>query len=385
MFRGEARRGVVRAFGRMRTSAGTSGSARFITEGEGHEMGGTLSQLRYLSGLFGLRNLIRRFKRHQRALRHYRGYAVTRALWAFIETGYLDELARRPNGMTVDEAVEQFAFDRHVFESMVDYLDVLSILRREGERVRLDAEGRELLAEPRGSFDLAYGYEPVLRELGGMLRGEVVFGRDVKRRGEYIARGSGELGAQLPFPVMKRMVLDTGAKEVLDLGCGDLEFLFGIAEGTDIVCHGIDIDADAAVHAEARLKDSAYRGRVTAAVGDMFETAKLAERYGKVGAITAVDVFHEHLFDGPERIKTLLAGLQRDFDARLVVGEFCRQPHERLRKRPTGFAEHHLFHNLTNQVILSAEEWRAIFREAGYTIEQEQVFDMVGHGYFVLR
>jgi len=348
-------------------------------------MGGTLSQLWYLKGLFGLRNLIRRFKRHQRALRHYRGYAVTRALWAFLETGFLDELSRREDGVTVDEAVEQFGFDRHVFESLVDYLDVLRILRREGERVRLDEEGRDLLEEPRGSFDLAYGYEPIFRNLGGMLRGEVVFGRDVKRRGEYIAMGSGELGAQLPFPVMKRMVLETGAREVLDLGCGDLEFLFGIARGTDIVCHGIDMDADAVAHAESRLKESSFGGRVTVGVGDMFETAVLAERYGHVDAITAVDVLHEHLFDGRERITRFLKELRRDFDARLVVGEFCRQPHEALRRNPTGFVEHHLFHKLTNQVILSAEEWRVIFREAGYRIEQERVFDMVGHGYFVLQ
>ena len=348
-------------------------------------MAGSLSQIWYLARLFGLRNLVRRFSRHQRALRHYRGFAVTEVLWALLETGFLDELAARPEGMTFSEAQTRYRFHPHVFESLVDYFDVLRILRREGDRIRLDKQGRLLLAEPRGSFDLALGYEPVFRNLGAMLRGEALFGRDVFRRGEYIARGSGELGSQLPFPVMKRMILDVAAREVLDLGCGDLEFLFGIAQGTEILCHGIDVDAEAVAHARERLERSPLRARVSVERADMFDVASLAKRFGSVDVLTAVDVFHEHLADGTERVGRLLDELRRSFNARLVVAEFCRQPHEALRKRPTGFAEHHLFHNLTNQVILSAEEWRRIFHDAGYKIEQEHVFDIVGHGYFVLH
>jgi len=67
------------------------------------------------------------------------------------------------------------------------------------------------------------------------------------------------------------------------------------------------------------------------------------------------------------------------------VAEFCKQPHEKLRKRPTAFLEHHLLHNLTNQKILAADELRKLFTDAGYVIDEERVFDMVGHGYFVLR
>ncbi|MFH0964200.1 MAG: methyltransferase domain-containing protein [Planctomycetota bacterium] len=348
-------------------------------------MAGTLSQIWYLARLFGLRKLVRRFRRHQRALRYYRGYAVTEALWALLETGFLDELAAHPEGMTLAEAQTRYRFHPRVFASLVDYLDVLSILRCEGDRVRLDEEGKLLLAEPRGSFDLARGYEPIFRNLSAMLRGEALFGREVFRRGDYVAKGSGELGSQLPFPVLKRMILDAGAREVLDLGCGDLEFLFGIAEGTQIVCHGIDMDADAVRHACGRLQGSPLRDRVSVEQADMFDVATLAQRFGGVDVLTAVDVFHEHLADGTGRIGKLLGDLRGSFNARLAVAEFCRQPHEALRKRPTGFAEHHLFHNLTNQVILSADEWRRIFRNAGYEIEQERVIDLVGHGYFLLH
>ena len=71
--------------------------------------------------------------------------------------------------------------------------------------------------------------------------------------------------------------------------------------------------------------------------------------------------------------------------ALLYVGEFCKQPHEKLRRRPTAFLEHHLYHDLTNQVIVEAGRWRAMFAAADLQIVEEKVFDMVGHGYFVVR
>jgi len=67
------------------------------------------------------------------------------------------------------------------------------------------------------------------------------------------------------------------------------------------------------------------------------------------------------------------------------MGEFCKQPHEKLRRAPTAFLEHHLYHDLTNQVITTAERWRAMVAAAGLAIVEEKVFDMVGHGYFVVR
>ena len=118
----------------------------------------------------------------------------------------------------------------------------------------------------------------------------------------------------------------------------------------------------------------------------MFHLDAFLDSRRDVDVMTACDVFHEHLLGGPEKIERLLARLREKApNAALLVAEFCRQPHERLRRRPTAFVEHHLWHNLTDQVILSAEEWRGIFRRAGWTVAEEHVFDLVGHGYFLLR
>lgn len=346
-----------------------------------------MGQITDLIRLFGLMHLVRMKRRHDRALPIVRGYCTTVCLWALFNTDVMDEVTRRESASPA-ELAGKFKLDERILTYVLDYLDCVHVLKRDGDgRYSLDRLGKALVREPRGVFDLACGYETVLSELTGLLKGEKQFGRDVTRRGRFIAKGSGELGLQLPFPVLGDMVKRGGFRVVLDLGCGDLEFLFTLCRAdSDLRCYGIDISEDAVAHARERLCDSPFRDRITIEHGDMFEPDAFLERWPDVDVLTACDTFHEHLFGGNEKIEGLLAHFREKFpDVALVVAEFCRQPHDRLRKRPTAFVEHHLWHNLTNQVILSAEEWRGIFHGAGYRIEDEQVFDIVGHGYFTLK
>ncbi len=112
----------------------------------------------------------------------------------------------------------------------------------------------------------------------------------------------------------------------------------------------------------------------------------MAEAHPDVDAVTAVDTYHEYLEHGEGKVVGLLKDLRATFpNALLYVGEFCKQPHDRLRRRPTAFLEHHLYHDLTNQVITDAAGWRRMFAEAGLEILEEKVFDIVGHGYFVVK
>lgn len=345
----------------------------------------TLRQLWQLIRLFGLRTLVRRKRRHDKALPHLRGYVTTRVLWALTQEGFLDRLLREAE-LSVAGYARERGLEEAVLESLCEYLDALGLVRLEGDLCRATPALAEMLAEPRGVFDLAYGYEPVFVALAELLAGTKRVGEEVQRRGEYVAMGSGELGLQLPFPVMCDLIGRLGAKRVLDLGCGDLEFLFLLCRELPVECVGIDNNPAAIAHAEKRLRESPFGHRIQVYQADMFAVEELRRRWGDVEALTAIDVFHEYLSQGESRIGGLLEQLRGAFpQSALVVAEFCLQPRERLRRRPTAFVEHHLFHQLTDQVILPAERWRRLFRAAGYRIVVERVFDIVGHGYFALK
>ena len=341
-----------------------------------------MGQIVDLIRMFGLMDLVRKKRRHDKALPFLRGYCATTALWAMFNTGVMDALKRAP--ATPEDLAKSLKLDARVLAFVLDYLDCVRVVRRDADgRYALDRLGRDLVEEPRGAFDLACGYEPVLTDLTALVRGDKRFGREVFRREAFVARGSGELGAQLPFPVMVDIVRRAGFRSVLDLGSGDLELLFALCRALpDLRGRGIDASADAVALACERLAASDFRDRVAVERADMFDLDAPPD----IDVMTACDVFHEHLLGGTEKVERLLARLKAQAPrAALLVAEFCRQPHERLRRRPTAFVEHHLWHNLTGQVILSAAEWRDIFARAGWRIAEEHVFDLVGHGYFLLR
>ena len=345
-----------------------------------------MSQALEIIRLLGLPKTIRMKRRFDQALPHVRGYAVCSCLWALLETGSLDAILNSPS-VSFEQLLASGRLDRHVLESVLSYLDGLSLVRYEGGQVRAMPKLRRLMDEPRGFFELTYAYAPVFNRLQDLMQGTAKYPADVQRLGKYVGRGSGQLCRALPYPVLADMLRRHGARTVLDLGCGDLAFLFYLCDTVpETRAIGIDIDGPTVEYAREVLASARRDDRIEVRDADMFHLGDLAREHPEVDAITAVDTFHEYLAQGEEKVVSLLRQLRTEFPkALLYVGEFCKQPHAKLRRRPTAFLEHHLYHDLTNQTIAEAAAWRRMFAAAGLTLVEEKVFDIVGHGYFVLR
>ncbi|HOI56172.1 MAG TPA: class I SAM-dependent methyltransferase [Phycisphaerae bacterium] len=350
-----------------------------------------MSEVLDLLRILGLSNALRMKSRYDEALPHLRGYATTTVLWSLLECGLGDRLlAAGDAGLDVDGFVREQGLDAHVMRSMLSYLDGISVVRVEGGQVRLLPSGRHLIGDTRGLFELAYAYEPLFTNLSDLLHGRKQFARgDVARRIEYVGRGSGMLCRDLPYPVMADIIARHGCRRVLDLGCGDLALVTFLCERmSDLTAVGVDLDADMIAYCRRTLAESPFASRIEVATGDLRHLDDLiaSGRLAGVDCVTAVDTFHEYLWTGTDEILAALKKLRSQFPKVLfVIGEFCNQPHESLRRRPTAFLEHHLFHDLTNQKIGEAELWRRLFREAGFQIVEERIFNLVGHGYFALR
>ncbi|KPK41610.1 MAG: hypothetical protein AMK72_15065 [Planctomycetes bacterium SM23_25] len=346
----------------------------------------SLRQALQIIRLLGLPKAARTKRGLDQALPYVRGYAVCSSIWALLETGTLDRLLKTDT-TSVSALAEAGSLQHHVLDSVLAYLDGLSLVRVEGDEVRALPKLRRLMAEPRGFFELTYAYEPIFDRLRDLLQGKATYPDDVDRLGKYVGRGSGQLCRALPYPVLADMLRRRGARLVLDLGCGDLAFLLYLGEAIPgIRAIGIDVDGPTVAYAREVLAAVPFGPRIEVHEADMFDLSAIARRHGDVDAITAVDTYHEYLSEGEEKVVGLLKALRSQFPKALFyVGEFCKQPHEKLRRKPTAFLEHHLFHDLTNQTIADADRWRAMFAAADLEVIEEKVFDIVGHGYFVLR
>lgn len=347
-------------------------------------MNPVLEQIMFMNKVVGLGNLLKTRKKHSLGLGHVRGYVVTRCLWSLMNTGLLDTILEN-GSVEIEDFAKSRGLDLEVLRSVCEYLDGIKVLNYSDGRCSLESAGAILLEEPRGLFDLLYGYEPIFRELDEMLLGTKTYGRNVTRRSEAVARGSGALGRQFPFLAVRELVFSHGFSRVLDLGCGDLEFLFLLCEKPDIICFGVDYDAEVVELARQRLKNSDCDNKITVSLTDMFDVEALAARYPGADAITAIDVFHEYFRDGPDKVIGLLKELKKHFpQTHLVLAEFFMIPRSWLRRIPTITLEHHLFHSLTHQATLSLEQWEDIFEKGGYKIVEKKLVHAIGHGYYVL-
>jgi len=344
-----------------------------------------ISQIFKIIRLLGLRRAARMKKHHEQGLAYVRGYTATCCWWTLLNQGFFDRLVET-GPLDWREYAQKQQWDEHVLEGIIEYLDGIGLLIRHNAQVVLSEAGKILLAEPRGMMELLWAYEPCFTDLSEMLAGRKKYGPDLKRRITYVGKGSGRLCEQLPYPVMRRMVLDHGCKMVLDLGCGDLAFLGGLCRmDQQIRCHGIDFSEEMVRFDREQLQTNNHDGRLTVQVGDMFALPDFPAELPQVDCITACDTFHEYLQE-PQRLIDLLRALRERFgQAVFVIGEFCLQDPKWLRKHRTASLEHHLFHQLSNQQIGTADQWRQIFQQAGLNVIEEQIFDLIGHGYFALK
>jgi hypothetical protein len=347
-----------------------------------------IQQILKVIRLLGLRRAARMKKHHDVGLGYVRGYAVCQCWWAMLRCGLGDELLDHGT-VDLDDFLRCRNLQPPILAAMIDYLHGAGLLELDGRAASLSPTGRILMQEPRGFFELALAYDPCFRNLSPALAGEKCYGRDFTRDVTLVGIGSGRLCEQLPYRVMRKMILDRHCRMVLDLGCGDLALLAGLCRlDSDIRGHGIDLSADMIRYNQRQLEHDNFAGRLTAAQADMFVLPPLPDSLPPVDCITACDTFHEYLGSGQdqERLVNLLHTLKIRFPAAtFIIGEFCLQDPAWLRKHKTASLEHHLFHQLSNQQIGSAQLWHDLFHAAGLQIIEENIFDLIGHGYFALK
>ena len=272
--------------------------------------------------------------------------------------------------------------------------DGIGWVRLEGNRLEPAGIVKTLLQEPRGLYELGYAYEPVMNALDSLLSGKAVFGKDVQRRTDWVGIGSGRLCQQLPYPVLGDLVARYGGKRVIDLGCGDGAFMIWMLRHIP----GPAGNRPGPRRPDRRPRPPADRrggtspDRAAVVCGDMFD---LVSRDGstqglpdlsQIDTITVCDTFHEYLWEGEKPIVDFLKGLKsRRPGITVIMGDFCVQDEEWLRRHPIASLEHHLWHDLTRQRLISEAQWRQVFDQAGMQVVDSRVFDLIGHGYFVLR
>jgi phenylpyruvate C(3)-methyltransferase len=296
------------------------------------------------------------------------GYFTTRTLQTLFNVGLFDEIKAR-GSVDVDAFAAERNLDRDILRSLCDSLYSLSILKKQGTRYSLEEKGRLLNDVARGWFEGVYGYEGVFHELEALVRKEKEFGRDLTRRGDFVARGSGEMEKWIFFPMVADVVKRNHFRKVLDLGCGEGTFLRSLCQSDpEVRAYGVDLAPDAIAEGMERAKAAGLQDRVQLFVEDISKLEKLRSRVAEIDLATVFFVLHEVLFRGADATIELLRSFRNAYPGvPLVVFEVVRPSAEEMRRRPGMAIQYVLQHDLTHQKLVGLEEWKELFRKAGFS------------------
>jgi len=315
-----------------------------------------------------------------------RGYSATHVINTLFNVGLFDELVTR--GFVSPDAYALYRnLDASILNTLCEYLYTLRIFQKADRNYALTRKGRLLAEMLRHSFEIAYAYEDVFHFLEPMLRGEMAYGRDVHRKADLMARGSGAGGRLFAFPLVIRLIEERGFTSVLDLACGDGTFLIELCQRNPRVAgYGIDIAADAIEDGRRKVCAAGLQERVHLFAEDMYRVRALTDQIPQVDAVTSFFGFQEFLELGRDRVLDLLRVYRETFpDATLIIFEVPKYRPEELRRRPGTIVEHHLYHALTHQHLATRQEWIAIWEEAGVRHIEERYLDFARMVIYLLR
>jgi cyclopropane fatty-acyl-phospholipid synthase-like methyltransferase len=334
----------------------------------------------------GAKQVIDIKKTHAEVLKYARSYMTLHCMVSLLNAGFFKSMRVQGKINCVDFA-RQKNLDNEIITILCEYLFATRMFDRSGNDYFLTKQGQHTLTYAQGAFYFIHAYAPLFENLDALLKKQKIYGKDIFRREKSVSQASAETEKWLPFPIACDIIKKYKFKKVFDLGCGSAEFLMSLcSQKKDLTGYGIDLSAESIHYAQELINKRGMGKKIKLLVGDIFKIDTIDGNLDAVDAIISMYVVHEFIGDDLTRITELLKKIRARFkDAFIIICELCRQPSGIIRKNSSAIAEHHLFHALAKQRLLSREEWLELFKKTGFEVVEERRFDFASQSYFVLK
>jgi SAM-dependent methyltransferase len=186
------------------------------------------------------------------------------------------------------------------------------------------------------------------------------------------------------FPVALQWLADRNLSYVIDVGCGNGEFLLAaVGEHPQAAAFGVDLSSEAVSATLSRFRDVSPDCQFEGIVADAAAVQEWSQRIpsrGENAAITIWFVLHEFAAASPDPVVRFFEELHRHCPlADVIVAEIAAvAPHALASARHESiYPEMLLFHALSGQGILTWEDHSAWLNRIPYRLAAEERFDEI--------
>ncbi len=294
-----------------------------------------------------------------------RGYYALPILISLARSGITDRLLE--GGVDL----EQLSGNRRNLKIVFDYLCNLGWLKADGSHYQPTRAGISVLRRS-GAFGILYSYRPYIANLDQLL-----FDDEAKvqvYRDENVV-GSGAAHVRKYFSRVSDSIRESGARYILDIGCGDGTFLNhcrGLRPDLGLI--GVDYSERALEVTRANVPEDAVLFQ-----GNVSEPEVTLAKLGRRGIdpaeilVSVWFIFHEVLgMEGIDLVRMLRGYRQLSPEHGLIIGEIFDIPRRVLAEHhnDTAIPEFNLFHDLSGQKLFTLEAWQQAIAESGFAVEQ---------------
>ena len=307
------------------------------------------------------------------ALQPVRQWALASCIYHLFDTGLYDALADA-DGRTTDELTTALGMDPRKLRGFLAYLRNEGLVAELDGRFTLTASARDM-AEFRPWYTLLVGgYAETFQQLGDKLGAGAGW---ATRDGSRVGTGSCGISQYDAIPLSRKLIaaIPTSVDTVVDLGCGDGQYLVRLCEQEPgLSAIGVDPDARTVELARELIAREGLRDRIDVRQGTATSFAaeddELTDRTCFIAAFVLQEVLEQQGEDGLR--STLVQLFDRAPEAHLVVVEVDHRPDDpQIMAHGLGLAyynPYYLLHHLTEQRLETTAFWDRMFESAGLRV-----------------
>jgi predicted O-methyltransferase YrrM len=324
----------------------------------------------------------------QSSVQLFREFLTCRVVHALDNLGFFDAVGPRDN-FRITALSDTLGVPVEHLRAVFDYLEDARLFQKSDNGYTFQPGARDALTEGLGFIQWLIGaYGPLLDGLEDLLRGRTVYGRDVQRRDNEVARSSTTIGRTYTDPFLREMLQIEGVRTIADIGTGSALRLIDIC-----LCFpalravGIDISPACCEVARQNVARAGLQDRISIVEARAEDWLKMAQcrQLERIDLVLCCAMFHD-LLNHAGSAEAFLADVMKGLHpgAYLLIQDQMTLP-ERRPRREHWVAGFELVHHLMGQRLFPRQTYEAVFASVGLELVQRRETPIPENWIYLLR